>query len=108
MPATRAFVERLFRPGAEPALVERVAAVGRLTVPVVAINSDRWPTDTKSLGRYGVSAVTMPDAGHFLMMEDPDRFNRLLGAVIEECRGDDRAHRGVLGGRRRPRFWNVL
>jgi pimeloyl-ACP methyl ester carboxylesterase len=25
--------------------------------------------------------------GHFLMMEDPDRFNRLLGQVIETFRG---------------------
>jgi pimeloyl-ACP methyl ester carboxylesterase len=29
----------------------------------------------------------MSGVGHFLMMEDPDRFNRLLGEVIEEFRG---------------------
>jgi pimeloyl-ACP methyl ester carboxylesterase len=59
----------------------------RLTVPVVAINAGRWPTDTESLGRYGVSAVTMPDPGHFLMMEDPDTFNRLLAEAIEGFKG---------------------
>ena len=47
----------------------------------------RWPTDTESLGRYGVSAVTMPEAGHFPMMEDPDTFNRLLAEAIEGFKG---------------------
>ena len=59
----------------------------QLTVPVVAINPGRWPTDTESLGRYGVSAVTMPEAGHFPMMEDPDTFNRLLAEAIEGFKG---------------------
>ena len=29
----------------------------------------------------------MPGAGHFLMMEDPDTFNRLLTEAIEGFRG---------------------
>jgi pimeloyl-ACP methyl ester carboxylesterase len=133
--ATRALVRRLFTPDADAELVEWVAAdmsaappeiavdalehaVGNergilaglreLTAPVVAINPDARPTDTEALRRHGMKTVLMSGVGHFLMMEDPDRFNRLLGAVIEECRGDDRAHRGVLGGRRRLRFRNAL
>jgi pimeloyl-ACP methyl ester carboxylesterase len=133
--ATRALVRRLFTPDADAELVEWVAAdmsaappeiavdalehaVGNergilaglreLTAPVVAINPGARPTDTEALRRHGMKTVLMSGVGHFLMMEDPDRFNRLLGAVIEECRGDDRAHRGVLGGRRRLRFRNAL
>jgi pimeloyl-ACP methyl ester carboxylesterase len=47
----------------------------------------RWPTDTESLGRYGVSAVTMPEAGHFPMMEDPGTFDRLLAEAVEGFKG---------------------
>ena len=70
--------------GNEPGIL---AALGELTTPVVAINPDAWPTDPQALGRHGVKMVRMPGVGHFLMMEDPDRFNRLLGEVIEEFRG---------------------
>jgi pimeloyl-ACP methyl ester carboxylesterase len=28
----------------------------------------------------------MPRVGHFLMLEDPDSFNRLLRAVVDEFR----------------------
>jgi pimeloyl-ACP methyl ester carboxylesterase len=45
------------------------------------------PADAESLGRYGVGAVTMPKAGHFPMMEDPDTFNRLLAEAIEGFNG---------------------
>jgi pimeloyl-ACP methyl ester carboxylesterase len=112
--ATRALVRRLFTPDADAELVEWVAAdmsaappeiaidalghaVGNergivaglreLTAPVVAINPDARPTDTQALRRHGVRTVLVSGVGHFLMMEDPDRFNRLLGEVIEEFRG---------------------
>ena len=64
-----------------------LAALGELTTPVVAINPDAWPTDPEALRRHGVQMVLLPGVGHFLMMEDPDRFNRLLGEVIEEFSG---------------------
>ena len=110
MPATRAFVKRMFPPGADPALVERVAAdmsaappeiavealrhavgnepgviagLARLTVPVVAINAERGHTDTAALRRHGVEPVLMPGVGYFLMMEDPEGFNRLLVNAVE-------------------------
>jgi pimeloyl-ACP methyl ester carboxylesterase len=107
--ATRAFVGRLFGPDGDPGLLEWVAAdmaaaapevaldamehaVGngarilplleRLTVPLVAINPASRSTDAESLGRYGVTVVAMPGVGHFLMLEDPATFNRLLGEVV--------------------------
>jgi pimeloyl-ACP methyl ester carboxylesterase len=42
------------------------------------------PTDIESMARLGVDVVLMPGVGHFLMMEDPERFNRLLSEVIDE------------------------
>ena len=103
-------VRRMFTPDSDAGLVERVAAdmaaappdialdamehaisndvpilgaLRELTVPVVAINPDYRPTDIEGLRSYGVETVLMSGVGHFLMMEDPDTFNRLLGDVIE-------------------------
>jgi|SRR5580700_3508824 pimeloyl-ACP methyl ester carboxylesterase len=49
-------------------------------VPVYAINSDLLPTDgariRKSIADFTLDVV--PHSGHFLMMEDPARFNPLL------------------------------
>ncbi len=104
--ATRNLVSSsLFEPGADPALVQKVAynmslrspavAVPSLRallsidlagllpaihVPVYAINSDMLPTDAARIRR------SLPDfhldvldhTGHFLMLEDPARFNALL------------------------------
>jgi pimeloyl-ACP methyl ester carboxylesterase len=107
--ATRAFVRRLFGPDGDPGLLEWVAAdmaaaapevaldamehaigndarirplLERLTVPVVAINPASRSTDAEGLGRYGVKVVAMGGVGHFLMLEDPGVFNRLLGETI--------------------------
>jgi pimeloyl-ACP methyl ester carboxylesterase len=53
----------------------------RLTVPVVAINADYEPTDTASLGALGVETIIASGVGHFVMLEDPDQFDRLLAEV---------------------------
>jgi pimeloyl-ACP methyl ester carboxylesterase len=66
--------------GNEPAVL---AGLGKLTCPVVAINAGWRPTDAAALGRHGVRAVVLPGAGHFLMLEDPDGFNRLLAEVVD-------------------------
>lgn len=113
--ATQRFVRGMFSPHCDPALVERVvadmaaappevalgslesakkfereipSALGELSLPVVAINADDRPTDVASLARHGVEVVVMPKTSHFLMMEDPERFNGLLRAAIEDrlCR----------------------
>jgi pimeloyl-ACP methyl ester carboxylesterase len=111
--ATQAMVRRLFTPDADAELVAWVASemsaappeiainalqsavsndrgvlagLRQLSAPVVAINPDARPTDTQALRSHGVKTVLVSGVGHFLMMEDPDRFNRLLGEVIEELR----------------------
>jgi pimeloyl-ACP methyl ester carboxylesterase len=107
---TRAFVRQMFVPPSDPGVVDRVVAdmsaappdiaidaiahsignVGavvaglrRLTIPVVAMNPDRRPTDIEGLARHGVATVLMPGAGHFPMLEDPPAFNQVLSETIE-------------------------
>ncbi|HLY52907.1 MAG TPA: hypothetical protein VKQ31_07865, partial [Steroidobacteraceae bacterium] len=104
--ATRTLVaEKLFEPGADPLLVQKVAydmslrrpAVAiptlekllaldltRITaavhVPVYAINSDLAPTDAQRI-RQSLPDFTLdvlPHTGHFLMLEAPERFDPLL------------------------------
>ncbi|MGI9552517.1 MAG: alpha/beta fold hydrolase, partial [Aurantibacter sp.] len=53
-----------------------------LKLPVFAFNADNEPTDSESMERNGVEVVIMPKVGHFLMMEDPKRFNEILESVI--------------------------
>jgi pimeloyl-ACP methyl ester carboxylesterase len=103
-------IRRMFLPGTDPALVERVVAdmtaappavaldavehaltydrhivrgLKTLKAPVVAINADYRPTDVAALERHGVKVVPVKGVGHFLMMERPERFNRVLGEVVE-------------------------
>ena len=109
--ATRRFVREMFPPTSDRTLVERVAAdmsaappsiavaamesaasfdreipgaLVDLKLPVVAINPDYQPTDIASLERCGVKVFLMAGVGHFLMIEDAERFNRLLATVIGE------------------------
>jgi pimeloyl-ACP methyl ester carboxylesterase len=106
---TRRFVRGMFPPTADPALVERVAedmasappdvaldaavnawandgpaiaALERLSVPVVQIRPDDGPTDVESLARHGVGTVIVHGVGHFPMLEDPAQFDAVLGEVI--------------------------
>jgi pimeloyl-ACP methyl ester carboxylesterase len=101
----------MFVPTSDPALVEKVAlamssappsvalpslesvfgysremprTLEKLKLPVIAINPDNAPTDEASLNHYGVQVILMPGVGHFLMMEDPQRFNGLLNAAISK------------------------
>jgi pimeloyl-ACP methyl ester carboxylesterase len=55
-----------------------------LKLTVIAINPDNKPTNVASLGHYGVRVMFMPGVGHFLMMEDPERFNGLLRTAIDK------------------------
>jgi pimeloyl-ACP methyl ester carboxylesterase len=109
--ATRDLVRRMFVPSSDPALADWVSAdmsaappeiavdamehaigndgailagLRRLTAPIVAINPDHRPTDIEALRRHGVETVLMSGVGHFLMMEDPKTFNRLLSETIAE------------------------
>jgi pimeloyl-ACP methyl ester carboxylesterase len=108
--------KRFFKPTSDPNLVRRIAddmaaqppgigvgamigmnnmnyaaALGDISVPIVAINSDRLPTD---LDRIRLHAPTfrvklMPGAGHFLMIEEAPRFNALLAETVQELMRPD-------------------
>jgi len=107
----QSLVRSMFRPDADPALVDFVAkdmssvppAVAlsaakssfthsrqithdfeHLKLPVIAINPDNEPTDVESMRKHGVDVMIMPKTGHFLMMEDPKRFNEILDTVIKK------------------------
>ncbi len=55
-------------------------------VPVICINADLWPTNIEANRRYMKSfdVKIMKGAGHFLMLERPEEFNRLLDSSIKE------------------------
>ena len=103
------FARGMFADHADPALVDRVAgamaaaamdatlgslgyalnrhppviaALADLHLPIVAINPDAGPTDVESLRRHGVEPVVLDGVGHFLMLEDPEPFNRVLTSTL--------------------------
>jgi pimeloyl-ACP methyl ester carboxylesterase len=108
---TRKFVtESLFRKGADPVFVQKVAydmsleppevaipslrsllsmdltpVLSDIHVPVLAINSDLTPTDQGRIRKAlpGFKADVIPNTDHFLMMDDPKRFNPVLLKDIE-------------------------
>jgi pimeloyl-ACP methyl ester carboxylesterase len=107
----QSLVRTMFRPDADPTLVDFVAkdmssappAVAlsaakssfthsrqithdfeHLKLPVIAINPDNEPTDTESMRKHGVDVMIMPKSGHFLMIEDPKRFNEILNTAIKK------------------------
>lgn len=111
---TRVFVERsFFKPDADPALRrwivedmasadprvaiaalrglnawDGVAGLRALRVPVVTINADLARTDEARISALvpNFRLVTIAGPGHFLMMEDPVRFNAALRAELARLR----------------------
>jgi pimeloyl-ACP methyl ester carboxylesterase len=110
-PKVQKLVRSMFLPASDPSLVDFVAkdmssappAVAlsamrssfthsrqithdfeQLKLPVIAINPDNEPTDVESMRIHGVEPVIMPGVGHFLMMEDPKRFNEFLESAIKK------------------------
>lgn len=105
------FVRSMFTPEADSALIEQVAAdmssappevgigamknllgykpseaLDEVEVPIRSINSDKFPTNVEGNKRVAPSFEMrlMPGLGHFVMMEDPEGFNRLLAETVEE------------------------
>ena len=112
--APRKFVRDMFVPSSDPALVEQIVAdmsaapqdVGigameglrsidlnlrtalhEVSAPIVAINSDYRPNNIDAAQRHGIEVVLMSNVGHFVMMEDPEVFNRLLDEAVKKCVG---------------------
>jgi pimeloyl-ACP methyl ester carboxylesterase len=108
---TRSFVRSMFPPTADSGLVEKVVAdtssapseiglsaveeyykhdltlaLKDLDFPIRTINSDMNPTELDVIHRYAPSfkVMWMSGVGHFVMMEDPETFNRLLEETIQE------------------------
>jgi pimeloyl-ACP methyl ester carboxylesterase len=108
---TRTLVRNMFVPGSPPEIVEWIVddmsaaptdvalsalentwsnegklleALPKISAPMVAINSDKRPTEIESLARYGIRTCLMPRVGHFMMLEDPVAFNKVLGEVIAQ------------------------
>ena len=62
-------------------------ALSNCPVPVRAINAaEPYETQIETNRKYCPSfdAVTMESVGHFLMLERPDEFNRVLRATLAE------------------------
>ena len=61
-----------------------------LKVPVIAINSENQPTDVEAFRQYVPSfeAHIITDAGHVLMWDAPEEFNRLLEESINKFAGN--------------------
>ena len=114
--AAGAFVRARFVAASAPALVERVVAtmsaappdiaIGAaeaiceydrhlqaglqgVNVPKIAINAR--PTNLAASQRLGIAVMQISGVGHFVMMEDPLTFNRLLDEALQKL-----IHTGAL------------
>lgn len=112
--AAEAKVRMYFPAGADPQLVDRIAAdmaagppgvaisalqharryeqgpaLGAVRAPIRLINADFWPTDLAAVRRYNpaVGLAVVHGAGHFVMLEKPEEFNRLLRGAVNELVG---------------------
>ena len=54
--------------------------------PFILINSDYQPTNLEATDRYGLRVELMAGVGHFVMMEDAEAFNHLLGIALQEMK----------------------
>ena len=107
--ASSNFVRSMFPPNADSALVEQIVtdmssapsevgigalqgyfnfdpigALKEVRIPIHCINSDKYPTNVEVGQRHALSfeLKLMPEIGHFVMMEDPEKFNQLLNETV--------------------------
>jgi pimeloyl-ACP methyl ester carboxylesterase len=61
------------------------AVIKEVKVPILCINSDKYPNNIEAGKRHAVSfeVKMMTGVGHFLMMEDPKIFNHLLEETVK-------------------------
>ena len=108
---TRNFVRGMFTPDADSLIVEQIAndmssappkvGIGAMQelasydiiktlkdvqISIVCINSDKWPTNVEAGQRHVISfeLKLMPGIGHFVMIEEPDKFNKFLNETLNE------------------------
>jgi pimeloyl-ACP methyl ester carboxylesterase len=108
---TKAFVKSIFGENADSTLVMRIAndmssappqvalasfrslfhfeeapIFDETNIPVVFINSTRFPTNTESANKHikEFKLILIEDVGHFPMLENPEEFNRILEETIKE------------------------
>ncbi len=74
----RGAMEQLFSHDAEVR-----AGLQALQVPMVLINSDFVPTDKETAESCGITVESMSGVGHFVMLEDPEAFNHILGNAVQ-------------------------
>jgi pimeloyl-ACP methyl ester carboxylesterase len=129
--AAAGFIRKyMFVPKSDPALIERIVkktieappdiaiacleaafshdnatALEQITVPIRSINAERFPTRREANRRHApqFDVVLMSGVGHYLMLEDPDRFDGLLVGVLREVAAESGAA-AVL--RRQTEAWN--
>lgn len=56
-----------------------------IRIPVVTVNADLWPVNFEANRRHMFSydAIVLRNSDHFLMMNQPKRFNRALEKAIQ-------------------------
>jgi len=107
----QSFVRQMFPPAADPELVEWVtgkmssadpqvainafrnlanydlkSAAQKMEIPICSISADLWPMNLDANRKYAKTfkLKLMTGIGHFVMLEDPEKFNKLLEEIIEE------------------------
>jgi pimeloyl-ACP methyl ester carboxylesterase len=108
--AARAFVLQLFPAGSDTNLARRISddmaaappevglgaimevlghdltpALKQVQVPIHCINADYWPTNVEANQRLnsGFKVTTVSGVGHFLYLEKPEEFNKLLEEALQ-------------------------
>jgi len=73
-----------------------VERLKEINVPIFAINSDMWPTALESNRKHATSfeLKLMQNVGHFVQLEDPATFNRILHETLDELTGKSGASAG--------------
>lgn len=66
-------------------LYDEAKGVDAVKAEVRALNGDKYPTDVAAARRHapGFEVTIMKGVGHYLMLEDPARFNALLGGILD-------------------------
>ncbi|UCF04072.1 MAG: alpha/beta hydrolase [bacterium] len=69
-----------------------IGTLAELNLPIRCINSDKYPVNVEAGRRHALSfeVTLMHGLGHFVMLEDPERFNALLTGVIEGLKTKDK------------------